>query len=161
MIREGFWKASLLSFALVLVILLVGFRNLHDALFAGLPVALGVFWMLGGMGLAGLNFDVANVVALPLMTGIGIDAGAHMMHRWRESADKRGGVASLDDMIRGTGAAVVMASVTTATGFAALMLGDYGGMKTLGLSMTMGITGALFAAVLVLPAVLVALKKAE
>lgn len=161
MIREGFWKSSLLSGALVLIILLVGFRKLGDALFALLPVALGICWMLGGMGIVGLDFDVANVVALPLMTGIGIDAGAHMMHRWRESANKRGGVADLDDVIRGTGAAVVMASCTTATGFAALMLGDYGGMKTLGLSMTMGIAGALVAAVIVLPALLVALKKAE
>ncbi len=161
MIREGFWKTSILSASLVLVILLVGFRKLSDALFAMLPVAFGVAWMLGGMGILGIDFDVANVVALPLITGIGIDAGAHMMHRWRESANKGGGVANLDDMIRGTGSAVVMASCTTIIGFAALMLGDYGGMKTLGLSMTMGVSGCLVASVLVLPAVLVALRKAQ
>jgi predicted RND superfamily exporter protein len=117
--------------------------------------------MLGAMGLLGLDFDVANVVALPLITGIGVDSGAHMMHRWRESANKGGGVADLDDMIRGTGAAVVMASMTTATGFAALMLGDYGGMRTLGESMTIGVLGCLIASVLVLPALLVLLKKAR
>jgi predicted RND superfamily exporter protein len=83
-----------------------------------------------------------------------------MMHRWRESADAHGGVAELDDLIRGTGAAVLMASTTTAVGFATLMIGDYGGMKTLGLSMTVGVIGCLFAAVLVLPAVLVLTKKA-
>lgn len=161
MIREGFWKTSLLSAVLVFVVLLIGFRNLHDALFALFPVAIGVCWMLGLMGIIGLDFDVANVVALPLITGIGVDAGAHMMHRWRESAKKRGGVADLDDMIRGTGAAVVMASCTTATGFAALMLGDYGGMKTLGLSMSIGVTACLISSVIILPSLLVALKKAK
>ncbi len=161
MIREGFWRSSLLSAALVLVILLIGFRKLGDSLFAMLPALLGVCWMLGAMGWLGLDFNVANVIVLPLMTGIGIDAGAHMMHRWRESAAKRNGVADLDDVIRGTGSAVVMASVTTATGFAALMLGDYGGMRALGLPMTIGIAGALVAAVVVLPALLVALEMAD
>lgn len=160
MIKEGFTRASLLSGSLVLVVLLVGFRRLHDALFALLPVFFGFLWMLGLMGVANIDFDVANVVTLPLILGIGVDAGAHMMHRWRESADAHGGVAELDDLIRGTGAAVLMASTTTAVGFATLMIGDYGGMKTLGLSMTVGVIGCLFAAVLVLPAVLVLTKKA-
>jgi uncharacterized protein len=161
MIKEGFTRASLLAASLVLVVLLVGFRRLHDAVFALLPVAVGFLWMLGFMGVAHIDFDVANVVALPLILGVGVDAGAHMVHRWRESADHHGGVARLDDVIRGTGAAVLMASTTTALGFATLMLGDYGGMKTLGLSMTVGVIGCLIAAVLVLPSVWVLTKKAE
>ena len=161
MIKEGFTRASLMAGSLVLVVLLIGFRRLHDALFALLPVAVGFLWMLGFMGVADIDFDVANVVALPLILGVGVDSGAHMMHRWRESATEHGGVARLDEVIRGTGAAVLMASATTAIGFATLMLGDYGGMKTLGLSMTIGVVGCLIAAVLVLPSVLVLLKKAE
>jgi len=159
MIKEGFAKASSLSVALTLLILFVGFRRVHDVGFALLPVAIGIAWTLGIMGYAGIHFDVANIVALPLITGVGVDAGAHMMHRWRQSADAHGGVADLEDIIRGTGAAVLVASLTTATGFAALMLASYGGMKSLGLTMTLGITGSLLASLLVLPCLLVATKQ--
>jgi len=161
MIRDGFANATMLSASMVLVILLLGFRRLDEALFAILPVVLGVAGTLGVMGLIGLDFDVANIVAVPLLTGIGVDAGAHMMHRWRQSAESHGGVANLDEMIRGTGAAMLMASLTTATGFAALLLGEYGGMRTLGLTMTIGIGACLLTSLLVLPAVLVLLKKAR
>lgn len=161
MIREGFTTSSLLSGACVVIILLIGFRRLHDAAFAAVPVVIGVCIMLGTMAMIGMDFDVANVVALPLILGVGIDAGAHMMHRWRHSADANGGVADLDEVIRGTGSAVLMASLTTASGFAALVLGDYGGMKTLGISMSVGIFGCLIAALLVLPALLVATKRAR
>jgi len=161
MIREGFRTSTLLSGAFVIVILLAGFRKVFDAALASIPVMFGVCIMLGTMALIGMDFDVANVVSVPLILGVGVDAGAHMMHRWRHSADANGGVANLDEVIRGTGSAVLMASLTTASGFAALVLGDYGGMKTLGTSMSIGIFGCLVASLLVLPAVLVALKKAE
>ncbi len=161
MIKEGFTRASILSGSLVLLVLLAGFRKLFDALFTLVPVAIGVAWMLGAMGALGLHFDVANVVVVPLMLGIGIDAGAHMMHRWRQSADDNDGVAKLDDMIRGTGAAVLLASLTTATGFAALMIGDYGAMQSLGMTMTLGIGACLVSSLLVLPALLVLIKKAR
>lgn len=161
MIKEGFAKSTMLSVAAVFVVLLIGFRRIHDMLFAMVPVAFAVVWMLGVMGVAGMRFDVANIVALPLITGVGIDAGAHMMHRWRQSADAHGGIAHIDEVLRGTGAAVLMASLTTATGFAALMLADYGGMKTLGLTMTIGIIGGLCASLLLLPALLVLVKKAQ
>ena len=70
-------------------------------------------------------------------------------------------MASLEDLIRGTGAAVLVASLTTATGFAALMLATYGGMKSLGLTMTIGIAGSLLGSLLVVPCLLVATKRAE
>ncbi|MEM1029241.1 MAG: MMPL family transporter [Myxococcota bacterium] len=161
MIRDGFRWSSLLSAGFVIVILLVGFRRVGDALLAGVPVVIGACFMLGTMALIGMDIDVANIVALPLILGVGIDAGAHMVHRWRQSADERGGVADLDEVIRGTGSAVLMASLTTASGFAALILGDYGAMKTLGTSMSLGIFGCLLASLFVLPALLVAVKKAR
>ena len=161
MIKEGFAKASSLSIAVTLLILFIGFRRVYDVGFALLPVALGVAWMLGVMGYAGIRFDVANIVALPLITGVGVDAGAHMIHRWRQSAEANGGVACIEDIIRGTGAAVLVASLTTATGFATLMLGAYGGMKSLGLTMTLGITGALLGSLLIVPCLLIATKRAS
>ena len=50
-----------------------------------LPTAIGWLWMLGIMAAFDISFNVANIVALPLVLGIGIDAGAHIMHRFEES----------------------------------------------------------------------------
>ena len=161
MIVNGYVRAAMFSAAFVLVILMVGFRRLHDALFAMLPVVLGLGWLLGTMALLDMPFNVVTILVPTLIFGIGIDAGAHMMHRFRESATQNGGVANLDDMIRGTGAAVLMASLTTATGFATLMIAENNGMASLGMSMTMGIGACLIAALFILPAVLVALGKAR
>ncbi|MFP6687051.1 MAG: MMPL family transporter, partial [Polyangiaceae bacterium] len=154
MIREGFVRASLLSASLVLLVLLVGFRRLSDALIALFPCVIGVGWLFGLMGWLDIEFNVANIVVLPLILGIGVDAGAHMTHCWRQSMEEHGGVADLDEVVRGTGAAVILASLTTGVGFAALIMGDYGGMKSLGLTMSMGIGCCLLASVVVLPALL-------
>jgi len=161
MIREGFTRAGFIAAGLVLIVLLVGFRKVGDALLALIPVLVGFLWMLGLMGAFRIPFDIANVVCVPLTLGIGIDAGAHMVHRWRHSALQHGGVGELGEIIRGTGAAVLLASLTTALGFAALMTGDYGAMKTVGLVMTIGIGCCLVASLVVLPAILVVLRKAR
>jgi predicted RND superfamily exporter protein len=161
MIKEGFMRAGIMSGACVLLVLLAGFRRIVHAALALVPVVIGFCWTLGIMGLAGIAIDVANVTVLPLILGIGIDAGAHMIHRWRQSREDNGGVADLARIIRGTGAAVLLASLTTAVGFAALMTGEYGAMRSLGLVMTIGIGCCLLASLIVLPAVLLVLRKAK
>jgi len=161
MIREGFSRAAVISAAMVLIVLLVAFRRLSDALLALVPVLIGFGWMLGLMAALSLSFDAANIVVLPLILGIGIDAGAHLIHRYRTSAAEHGRIAMLDEVVRTTGAAVLLASLTTAVGFGALMLGDYGGMKSLGLVMTIGIGCCLIASMVVLPSILLVLRKAR
>jgi predicted RND superfamily exporter protein len=161
MIITGFRKAAGLSGLLIFVIVLVQLRSLRDAVFALLPTALGWLWMLGVMALFGLNFNVANVVALPLVLGIGTAFGVHLMHRAQGSAAVHGGVARLDELIRGTGGAVVLSALTTIASFAALMLGDYGGQSLFGLTMVIGISACLLASLLVLPALLAVLGRAK
>ena len=95
------------------------------------------------------------------MLGIGTAFGVHLMHRAQGSAAAHGGVAKLDDLIRGTGGAVVLSALTTIASFAALMLGDYGGQSQFGLTMVIGITACLLASLIVLPALLAVLKRAE
>jgi predicted RND superfamily exporter protein len=136
-------------------------RSLRDAALALVPTALGWLWMLGVMAVIDLHFNVANIIALPLVIGIGTAFGVHLMHRCQESAKKHGGVAKLDDLVRSTGGAVVLSALTTIASFAALMLGEYGGMKTIGLAMVLGITSCLIASLLVLPALLAVLKRAD
>jgi uncharacterized protein len=61
----------------------------------------------------------------------------------------------------GTSSTVMLASITTGVGFAGLMIADYGGMKSLGLVMVLGISCSLLASLLILPAILIITKRAE
>jgi len=161
MIITGFRRAAGLTAVLIFLIVLAQLRSVRDAALALVPTALGWLWMLGVMAAIGLNFNVANIVALPLVIGIGTAFGVHLMHRYQESARVHGGVARLDDLVRSTGGAVVLSAMTTITSFAALMLSEYGGMKTFGLAMALGISACLLASLIALPALLTVLRKAE
>jgi predicted RND superfamily exporter protein len=161
MIVTGFRQAAGLSAVLIFLVVMLQLRGLRDAVLALIPTGLGWLWMLGVMAVIGLNFNVANIVALPLVIGIGTAFGVHLMHRAQGSAAAHGGVARLDDLIRGTGGAVVLSALTTIASFAALMLGDYGGQVLFGLTMVIGISACLLASLFVLPSLLAVLGRAK
>lgn len=159
-IREGFAWAATAAAGLVLLTVWFSFRSLRDAALAVLPCVLGYAWMFGVMGWSGFPFDAANIVVLPLILGIGVDAGVHMVHRLRQSEEENG-VARLSDVVSGTGSSVLLASATTFAGFAMLMLAEYGAMFSLGFLMSVGIASTTLASLVVLPAVLVVLGRAR
>lgn len=161
MILGGFKRAALLAGMLICLLLWLDFRNKERAVLALVPAFFGWCWMLGIMSAFGIEFNVANIVALPLVLGIGIDAGVHMVHRSAEGGRAPHSKASIDDLIKGTGSAVMLASITTGVGFAGLMIADYGGMKSLGLVMVLGISCTLVACLLILPAILILANRAE
>jgi hypothetical protein len=161
MIVEGFLRAALMALVLVIATLWIDFRDVKATALAMIPLIAGWMWMLGMMRVANLTFNVANIVVLPLLLGLGIDAGAQMIHRYRDSVEEHGGKATLRDLLCGTGSAILTTYLTTIMGFAALMVGDYGAMVSLGLMMTIGLSFCLVASLLVLPAILVTLDLVE
>lgn len=161
MIVRGFQRSTILAAIFVLIILFVGFRRPLDVAASALPLVIGAVWMCGSMPPLGLSFNHANIVVLPLLLGLGLEASAHIVHRYRESANENGGVAKLHDVLSGTGSAVFVGTLTTVWGFTAMMLADYRAMYWLGLVMTIGKSATLAASLLVLPALLVVMKKAK
>jgi predicted RND superfamily exporter protein len=166
MIVAGFRRAAVIAAVAIFLILLIDFRSFRDATLALLPTVVGWGWMIIGMRLFGLQFDVANIVTLPLVLGVGIAYGVHLMHRVREGDPKPGSsvpqsLPTIDDAIRGTGGAIAVAALTTVAGFAALIVPDYGGMQSLGAVMVIGIVTCLLTTIVVLPAVLLLVKRAR
>jgi predicted RND superfamily exporter protein len=160
MIIADFVRAALLAVGIVFVVLFVDFRRVGDTILALTPVLLGGCWTAGLMVAVGLDFGVGNILAAPFLIGLGIDAGVHMVHRARQSQEEHG-KGRLEDLLAGTGAAVLVASVTTIVGFGGLMLADYGALYDFGFTMVLGVSCTLFATLFVLPALLVALGRAE
>lgn len=161
LIVSGFERATLLAGIFLTIILLISFRKPLDVCAAALPLVFGAMWMIGTMPLLGFAFNHANLVALPLLLGLGLEASAHIVTRYRESAAENGGVAKLDDILAGGGSATFIGTLTTVWGFTVMIFADYKAIFGLGLMMTIGKGAALAASLLVVPAALVWLKKAD
>ncbi len=161
MIVRGFERATMLAGALVVLVLFLAFRNLKDMCVAAIPLVTGSICMLGAMPLLGLHFNHANMVVLPLLLGLGVDAGVHIMIRWKQSADENGGVGDLEDMMVGTGTGVFIASLTTVFGFGVMLFADYRAMFSLGLIMSIGMSITVILSLAVIPAILILQKRAR
>ncbi len=149
LIVAAYTQACILAVAVVFILLVLDFRSIADALCAMLPVVLGFVGMFGVLGVGGLPLNFANIIVLPLIFGIGVDAGVHMVHRWRlhETGVPRG----LSD---GTGRGITLTMLTTIIGFASMMVAHHRGIFGLGLTMTAGLFCTLLACYTALPAVL-------
>ncbi|MCJ7680748.1 MAG: MMPL family transporter [Candidatus Aminicenantes bacterium] len=151
--RDG-RNAALLTIFIVFLLLWFDFRNPFYALIAMIPLAVGVFWMVGFMKLAGMQFTVMNVMALPLIIGIGIDDGVHIVHRW--IAEGRG---NLRIVFSSTGKAILLTSLTTMLAFGSLIFSVYRGFGQLGGALFLGVGACFLTTVLFLTGILGAVEK--
>ncbi|MGD2295759.1 MAG: efflux RND transporter permease subunit, partial [Candidatus Aminicenantes bacterium] len=76
-------NAILLTLVVVFFVLWLDYRKPGHALMAMVPLTIGVFWMVGLMGLFGIKLTVVSIMGLPMIIGIGVDDGVHIVHRWR------------------------------------------------------------------------------
>jgi predicted RND superfamily exporter protein len=121
-------------------------------LLALLPVAIGAIWLGGFMGFHDVPFNPANIMTLPLVIGIGVTNGIHILNRFAE--EQRPGILGTS-----TGKAVVVSGLTTCAGFGSLIFAQHRGISTLGSVMTVGVATCMIAGLAVLPAVLTLSEK--
>lgn len=141
--------AGALAVVIVMVLLAVTLRSLYDAMLCIIPVALGFGAVLAAMDLTAHTLNAANIIVLPLMFGIGVDSGVHVIHRFRQHpTDRPLGLA------HGTGKGITLTCLTTVIGFGTMLLARHRGIQSLGLVMSLGIALTLLACLIVLPALL-------
>lgn len=144
--RDG-RNAALLTLVLVFVILLVDFRSIKYALIAMMPLAAGAVWMIGLMQVFGLQLDLMNVMALPLILGIGIDDGVHVVHRWRLEGPR-----SANIVLSSTGKAVLLTSMTTILAFGSMMFSPFRGYASLSYALIFGVGACFLTTVIIVSA---------
>jgi hypothetical protein len=105
--------------------------------------------MLGIMALLSMKFNYANFIVLPLIVGIGIDDGIHIVHRWGQDSKE-----NLSMVLNRIGRAIVLTSLTTTIGFGSLVSSHYPGLRSIGWVTALGILTCLLATLILLPAVL-------
>ncbi|GJL77103.1 MAG: transporter [Nitrospinaceae bacterium] len=149
LMKDGYVHGGIYAMAAIIVFVLLSFRNLKTTLFIFLPVIVGSFWTIGIMDLLEVQFNLANLVILPLILGIGVVNGIHIIHRFREEEDK-----SVPVLSKSTGQAVILSSLTTMVGFGSMMVADHQGIFSLGLVLTLGVGSCLVASITIVPAFL-------
>lgn len=149
LMKEGYVNGGIYAMAAIVIFVFLTFKNFKTTLFTFLPVLVGSLWTIGIMDLVGVQFNLANLVILPLILGIGVVNGIHIIHRYREETDK-----SIPVLSKSTGQAVVLSSLTTMIGFGSMMVADHQGIFSLGLVLTIGVGSCLVASITIVPAVL-------
>lgn len=146
--QQGYVTAAIYAFIAVFVLLFVDFRSLKCTFLSLTPMLLGLGQMFGILGLLDIPLNPANMIVLPLILGVGIDYGVHVIHDFRLQKDKRFQLSS------STAVSVLITALTTMIGFGALMIASHRGLQSLGRVLVIGISCCLFTSLIVLPAIL-------
>jgi hopanoid biosynthesis associated RND transporter like protein HpnN len=151
--KDGLIRAGIYAFIVIALVLLVDFKPLNTLL-ALAPLVLGVLLTLGVMGLLGFPLNPANMIAFPLILGVGVDNGVHVLHDYLLRRDRTNGVVS-----QAIGRGVLVKALTTMIGFGTLMISSERGLAGLGFILTVGVGCSMLTALVLLPAVLTFISK--
>ncbi len=147
MVRDG--KKALIAAALVIILLLLlDLKNITSALTAMIPLVFGTLWMVAMMSVLGIKLNFVNIVAVPVIIGIGVDNGIHIIHRWRQE-----GIGGINKATAKVGHAILMTALTTMIGFGSIGFYTHRGMASLGYVLFIGVGFCFVSSILVLPLV--------
>jgi len=142
-----FIKGLSIGSAIVIVLVILTFRNGRLSGFALLPTAVGLVWTAGLLALAGVELDLFAVFAVVTFVGIGVDYGVHLVHRYHERKDAMQATAELAPVI-------LVAGAITLLGYASLITSSYPPLRSIGLVSTVSVLTLAVTSVLTLPALL-------
>jgi hypothetical protein len=147
LLKQSYIQAAKYSLIAIVLLVLLHFRSLASVLLALVPVAVGSLWLGGLMGLCNVPLNPANIMTLPLVIGIGVTNGIHILNRYAEEQTP-------NIFARSTGKAVFVSALTTIAGFGSLALGKHRGIQSLGYVMATGLATCMLAGLTFLPALL-------
>jgi hypothetical protein len=152
--QQSYLWAGVYALGAVLLLLWIDFRSLAHSLLAMVPLAIGSIVLCGLLGWLDLPLNPANMIALPLILGIGVDDGVHLVHEWRRTR----GRFRLSDS---TAVALLLTSTTTMASFGSLILARHQGLQSLGQVLTLGVMACLAASLFLFPSLLNWLKRSD
>lgn len=147
--QDNFRVAFLYAVVAIILLLALDLRRARDVVLALVPLTMGGVWMVGAMNLLDIEYNLANIMAIPLIVGIGVAYGVYVIHRVREETPPRP-----RSVVQTTGKAVVFSALTTMVSFGAMSAASHRGAAGLGLTLLLGIGFCLVSSVGFLPAML-------
>ena len=145
-ILRAFIQAGLASTAAITAILLLALRRVRDTILTLLPLLLTGLLTLATCVLVGLQLNFANVIALPLLLGVGVAFDIYFIAAWREG--------TRDLLSTSLTRAVIFSALTTASGFGTLWISSHPGTASMGQLLMISLGWTLATTLFFLPALL-------
>ncbi|MGZ3452159.1 MAG: efflux RND transporter permease subunit [Polyangiales bacterium] len=153
-------KAIVLSFLGTALVVAIAFsrgnKGWRAASLVLLALILGIAWMGGSFAALSTKINFLNFIAVPITFGIGVDYAINVVNRWRLE-----GPGKVLHTVRETGGAVVLCSLTTILGYMALLRSINRAVRSFGLAAVIGEVTCIFAALIVLPAILILIDRRQ
>ncbi|MCQ8130121.1 MMPL family transporter [Methylomonas rivi] len=145
-IVNAFIQAFSGALAMIVLLLLVLTRSFKTTLLIVTPLLLAALLTAAINVLLHNPFNFANIIVLPLLLGIGVDSGIHIVHRLQNQHDHK--------QVLQTSAArgVFYSALTTLCSFSSLAFNTHAGTASMGLLLAIGISLMIVCSMLVLPA---------
>ena len=147
LLKRSYEEAARYSLLAIVILVLFHFRSPLSVALALVPVGIGFLWLGGLMGYFEVPLNPANIMMLPLVIGIGVTNGIHILNRYAEEQTP-------NILARSTGKAVLVSGLTTIAGFGSLILAKHQGIQSLGYVMAAGLGTCMIAGLTFLPALL-------
>jgi hypothetical protein len=142
-----------LAALVVLVFLALDFRSVKRTALVFFPLMVGMAMFVGLIHVLRLELNMFNIIVLPSIIGIGIDNAVHIYHRYENE-----GPGSVKLVIRTTGMAALLASLTTGIGFGASLVSHNVGLQTMGKLAMLGIGSTFIASTIFFPSLLLLIE---
>ena len=142
----AFRDAALYALGAIAVILIVTLRRAEDVALVMAPLLLGALLTVLGISALGETLNFANIIALPLLLGVGVSFNVYFVMNRRAGAETFLGTP--------TARAVVFSALTTGSAFGTLALSPHPGTASMGLLLVLSLAGTLLATLGFLPTLL-------
>jgi predicted RND superfamily exporter protein len=147
--RSSFRQALISAVIVISLLLFAMWRRAAPMLLVMTPLMLSSVLTVAAMVLVDIPFNFGNVIVIPLLLGIGVDSGIHLVHR----AELLRG--SDDDLMDSTTArAVFYSALTTTISFGTLAFSSHRGLASLGMVLSIGMLLTVFSNLIFLPSML-------
>ena len=145
-ITGAFKAAAIGAVVAITLILLAALRRVLDASLVLAPLLLSAAMTVVVMKLAGMTLNYANIIALPLLLGVGVSFNIYFVMNWRAGQAPR--------LTSATTRAVVFSALTTGTAFGSLAVSAHPGTASMGTLLLISLGCTLVGTLVFLPALL-------
>jgi predicted RND superfamily exporter protein len=145
---KAFRQAVIYALVAITLLLLIYLRSLRETLYIMLPLLLAGVLTGAVTVVLGIQFNFANIIAVPLLLGLGVDNGVHIVHRAKTKNQHKGLLQT------STARAILFSSLTTLLSFGNLAFSPHRGTASMGWLLTIGVILVVLTTLVVLPAFL-------
>jgi predicted RND superfamily exporter protein len=141
-------QATVTALCATLILLLLVLQSVSSAFLVLLPLILAMAMTAASSVILNLPLNLANIIALPLLLGLGIAFGIYLVMRKRSGLD-------VEHLFRSsTPRAVLFSALTTVVSFGSLAFSEHRGLSGMGSLLTIALSFALLCTLVILPAIM-------